>query len=235
MQHIDAGIDLLRFRYHNNPEWFRSDRICFIDTLLCMLWCSSKYDEFVNSADENGLGRRLPAGAYDYHCGELPSYCKSKKVWGLDIDDIYSSLHVKKNHWVAMWVSIPQRHITIWDSTLVHASDQEIAVAATPIANIIPYLLHTLCPREENWKYPNQPFTFGRVKSGVPQNDQSGDCGVYCLKYIEFHALGMEFPSYLCDKNIKSIRDKLASDILHDLKVTWLEKREEYALLDMYD
>ncbi|KAF8083325.1 hypothetical protein N665_0781s0003 [Sinapis alba] len=47
--------------------------------------------------------------------------------------------------------------------------------------------------------------------SGVPQNIQSGDCGVYCLKYIECHALDMAFPFHdFYDKKVKLIRTKLA-------------------------
>uniref|UniRef100_A0A0D3BLA6 Ubiquitin-like protease family profile domain-containing protein n=2 Tax=Brassica oleracea TaxID=3712 RepID=A0A0D3BLA6_BRAOL len=40
-----------------------------------------------------------------------------------------------------------------------------------------------------------------------------GDCGVFTLKYIECHALGMSFPPEFCNKNAKAIREKIALDI----------------------
>ncbi|KAH0858033.1 hypothetical protein HID58_086294, partial [Brassica napus] len=72
-------------------------------------------------------------------------------------------------------------------------------------------------------------------ESGVPQNKQSGYCGVYCLKYIECHALGMTFPShYLCDKNIKTFRSQMATEIFDENSINNTEKCL-YKHLSVYD
>ncbi|CAF1929607.1 unnamed protein product, partial [Brassica napus] len=125
--HIDAWINVLRKRYHANPQHFRSERMCFLDHLFAQQW-RFNYKDFKDSEpDHNGLGRRLPVNYND-------------------------------THWIAMWISIPKRHIVVWDSICSSISPEDLDVRPT---NIHP----------------------ARV----------GDCGVYTLKYIECHALGIEF------------------------------------------
>ncbi|KAF8116429.1 LOW QUALITY PROTEIN: hypothetical protein N665_0018s0039, partial [Sinapis alba] len=194
--HMDAGINLLRLIYTKHPEWFRSDRICLLDAVFTQV---CKVTGFLDSpVNPDGSGRQPPPGALDYYTGEEPAYCRSDKTWMLEIDDIYAPLHIKGNHWVACWISIPRRHIVIWDSDVAYAKDEEIAKSVKPIAHMLP---------------------------GVPQNTQSGDCGVYNLKYIECHALGMTFPAHdFCDKNVKLMRAKLAAEIFDETNINDTKK-----------
>ncbi|KAG5393247.1 hypothetical protein IGI04_023210 [Brassica rapa subsp. trilocularis] len=231
--HMDAGINLLRLRYTKHPEWFRSDRICMLDAVFTQMW-TAKYSEFLASpANPDGSGKLLPPGALDYYTGEEPAYSRSNKTWALEIDDIYEPLLVKNDHWVACWISIPRRRIVIWDSDLAYATDAEIAKAVKPIANMLPYMRLMLSTGAERELY-TVDFTHER-ESGVPQNKQSGDCGVYCLKYIECHALGMPFPPHeLCDKKIKTIRSQMASEIFDETRVNGPKKRD-YKHLGVYD
>ncbi|VVB15577.1 unnamed protein product [Arabis nemorensis] len=130
--HMDAAISLLRFRYSNHPEWFTSKKICFVDTILFAMW-TAKYEEFVDFlANPDGSGKLLPAGALDYQKGLEPTYCRSNKLWGMEVDDIYNPLHIKGNHWVTLWISLSKRHIIVWDSILSYAKDEEIDVAVEP-------------------------------------------------------------------------------------------------------
>nr|VDD54532.1 unnamed protein product [Brassica oleracea] len=231
--HMDAGINLLRLRYTKHPEWFRSDRFCMLDAVFTQMW-TAKYSEFLASpANPDGSGKLLPPGALDYYTGEEPAYSRSNKTWALEIDDIYAPLLVKNDHWVACWISIPRRRIVIWDSDLAYATDAEIAKAVKPIAHMLPYMLRMLSTGAERELY-TVDFTRER-ESGVPQNKQSGDCGVYCLKYIECHALGMPFPPHeLCDKKIKTIRSQMASEIFDETRINGTEKRD-YKHLGLYD
>ncbi|CDY12350.1 BnaA06g19940D [Brassica napus] len=192
--HMNVGINLLTLRYTKHPEWFRSDRICMLDAVFTQMW-TAKYSEFLASpANPDGSGKLLPPGALDYYTGEEPAYSRSNKTSALEIDDIYVPLLVKNDHWVACWISIPRRRIVIWDSDLAYAIDAEIAKAVKPIAHMLSYMLRMLSTGAE-WELYMVDFTHER-ESGVPQNKQSGDCGVYCLKYIECHALGMPFPPH---------------------------------------
>ncbi|XP_022565096.2 uncharacterized protein LOC111209461 [Brassica napus] len=231
--HMDAGINLLRLRYTKHPEWFRSDRFCILDAVFTQMW-TAKYSEFLASpANPDGSGKLLPPGALDYYTGEEPAYSRSNKTWALEIDDIYAPLLVKNDHWVACWISIPRRRIVIWDSDLAYATDAEFAKVVKPIAHMLLYMLRMLSTGAERELY-TVDFTHER-ESGVPQNKQSGDCGVYCLKYIECHALGMPFPPHeLCDKKIKTIRSQMASEIFDETRINDTEKRD-YKHLGLYD
>ncbi|CAN7026863.1 unnamed protein product, partial [Brassica oleracea var. botrytis] len=109
--HIDAWINVLRKRYDANPQHFRRERMCFLDHLFAQQRGFNFKDFKDSEPDHNGLGRRLPGGAWNYYAGTIPSFCQSNKVWGTDIDDIYAPVNYADTHWIAMWISIPKRHI----------------------------------------------------------------------------------------------------------------------------
>ncbi|KAF8095183.1 hypothetical protein N665_0339s0052 [Sinapis alba] len=82
-----------------------------------------KYGEFKSSEpDHNGLGRRLPGGSWDLYAGIVPTFCASNKTWGVDIDEIYAPVNFQNDHWIAIWISIPKRHIVVWDSIRIKYS-----------------------------------------------------------------------------------------------------------------
>ncbi|ESQ37292.1 hypothetical protein EUTSA_v10002821mg [Eutrema salsugineum] len=179
--HMEAYINLLRLRLSKHPEWFVSDRICFLNSMFATVW-RRDYKDFKNDPNADGSGKLLPPGAYSYYTGELHIYCQTKKTWAYDVDYLYSMLHIREDHWVAIWVSFVSRHITIWDShaRTKYASDEQIAEAVEPLAVMIPYLLQTCAPNDDKWRFPYTPFTHSRVPgTEIPQNIQSGDCGVY--------------------------------------------------------
>lgn len=217
-----------------HPEWFRSDRICILDANISLLWPKS-YDAFkISKVDMYGFGRLLPGKAYDYFMGDVPEFCKTGKRWGIDIDDIYLPLNVKGSHWVALWISIPDWHITIWDSLPDCADDEHLASFVDPIADMLSYLIRLMTPVEEREKYPMEPFSYRRVTEGVPVQDNGGDCGVYCLQFIEYHALGWPFPKHLNSKTVKLIRAKYAADIYHEIDCKGTLQRD-WGELDTYD
>ncbi|CAN6845063.1 unnamed protein product [Brassica oleracea] len=183
----------------------------------CSLWWSHKYPEFKSDkGDVNGLGRRLPGGEWNYHAGLVPTFCQSMKVWGLDVDDIYAPVNFRNEHWIAIWISIPKRHIVVWDNILTHIKAANLDVLMEPFVNMVPYLLVECAGSdEERVKYTLEPYTYERVTVGAPQY-RAGDCGVWALKYIECHALGMSFPPEFCNKNAKAIREKMALAIFQE-------------------
>nr|VDD23594.1 unnamed protein product [Brassica oleracea] len=116
--HIDAWINVLRKRYNANPQHFRSERMCFLDHLFAQQWRFNFKDFKGSMPDQNGLGRRLPGGAWNYYAGTIPSFCQSNKVWGTDIDDIYAPVNFADSHRIAIWISILKRHIVVFDKDL---------------------------------------------------------------------------------------------------------------------
>ncbi|KAF8051375.1 hypothetical protein N665_1738s0002 [Sinapis alba] len=172
--------------------------------------CRNKYEESKSSTpDQNGLGRRLSGGSWDLYACIIPTFCANNKVWGVDVDDIYAPVNFKNSHWFAIWILILKRHIVVWDSIVKHISPEELDEVIETFLTMVPYLLvECASSDEENIKYTLEPFTYERVKVGVPQC-RSGDCGVYTLKYIECHALGItSFPATFCNKNVKEIREQ---------------------------
>ncbi|CAN6860846.1 unnamed protein product [Brassica oleracea] len=140
------------------------------------LW-SHHYPEFKSDeGDINGLGRRLPGGAWNYHVGIVPSFCQSMKVWGLDVDDIYAP-----------------RHIVVWDSILTHISAADLDVLMEPFVNMVPYLfVECAGSDEERVKHTLEPYTYERVTVGVPQC-RAGDCGVFAGSTSNVMLLGGHF------------------------------------------
>ncbi|CAN6891068.1 unnamed protein product [Brassica oleracea] len=214
--HIDAWINVLRKRYDANPQHFRSERMCFLDHLFAQQWRFNFKDFKDSELDQNGLGRRLPGGAWNYYAGTIPSFCQSNKVWGTNIDDIYASVNYD-THWIAMWISIPKRHIVVFDSICSSISPEKLDVVMEPFLYIVPYLLvECTSSDEQRAQYSLKPFTYERP-TNIPLA-RPGDCGVYTLKYIECHALGIEFSKQdFAKANGKTMRDKMAVDIFQEL------------------
>ncbi|CAA7045256.1 unnamed protein product [Microthlaspi erraticum] len=209
--HMDAVINMLRFRQSKHPAWFRSDRLYFVDTNISLLW-GLKFIEFVESEPtKDGLGRLVPAGASDYYFGEKPAYCRTDKHWIVDIDDIYLPLNIRSAHWIALWISLPRRHITIWDSLPSYIDDEELASFVEPVAVIVPYLLLLHADVNKRDKFPFDRFTHERmIGPGFPIQDNDGDCG------------------------IKAIREKLGADIFDEIKCLGPPNRV-WSELGLYD
>ncbi|KAF3562008.1 hypothetical protein DY000_02017448 [Brassica cretica] len=121
------------------------------------------------------------------------------------------------SHWIAMWISIPKRHIVVWDSICSSISPEELDVVMGHFLYMVPYLLvECASSDEQRSQYSLEPFTYERL-TNIPQA-RAGDCGVYALKYIECHALGMPFSKkHFVKPNGKTMRDKIAVDIFKEL------------------
>ncbi|XP_033135950.1 uncharacterized protein LOC117128187 [Brassica rapa] len=123
------------------------------------------------------------------------------KVLGLDVDDIYAPVNFRNEHWIAIWISIPKKHIVVWDSIISHIRAAELDEFMEPFVTMVPYLLVGYAGSdEERVQHTLEPYTYERVAVGIPQC-RAGDCGVFALKYIECHALGMSFPPEFYTKN----------------------------------
>ncbi|KAL0854174.1 hypothetical protein Bca101_059326 [Brassica carinata] len=87
-----------------------------------------------------------------------------------------------------------------------------------PFLEMVPYLLvECAATNEIRVKYGLEPYTYERQLQDVPTAN-NGDCGVYALKYIECHALGVPFNSKdFARTNAKNTRDKMAVDIWTEL------------------
>ncbi|KAF2542167.1 hypothetical protein F2Q68_00031619 [Brassica cretica] len=106
------------------------------------------------------------------------------KVWGLDVDDIYAPVNFRNEHWIAIWISTPKRHIIVWDSILTHIKAADLDVLMEPFVNMVPYLLVECAGSdEERVKHTLELYTYERVTVGVAQC-RAGDCGLWALKRL---------------------------------------------------
>ncbi|CAN7009461.1 unnamed protein product, partial [Brassica oleracea var. botrytis] len=87
-----------------------------------------------------------------------------------------------------------------------------------PFLQMVPYLLVECAATDEiRVKYGLEPYTYERPLKGVPTAN-NGDCGVYAVKYIECHALGVSFdPKDFARCNAKKMRDNMVVDIWKEL------------------
>ncbi|CAN6881259.1 unnamed protein product [Brassica oleracea] len=135
----------------------------------------------------------------------------------MDIDDVYPPVNYTDSHWIAMWISISKRHIVVWDNIYSSISPEELDAVMEPFLYMVPYLLVECASSDEKRaQYILEPFTYERL-TNIPQV-RAGDCGMYALKYIECHALGMQFSKKdFAKPNGKTMRDKMAVDIFKEL------------------
>ncbi|RID45696.1 hypothetical protein BRARA_I02401 [Brassica rapa] len=210
--HIDAWINVLRKRYDANPQHFRSERMCFLDHLFAQQWRFNFKDFKDSEPNQNGLGRKLPGGAWNYYAGTIPSFWQSNKVLGTDIDDIYAPVNYSNTHWIAMWISIPKRNIVVFDSICSSISPEELDVVMEPFLYMVPYLLvECSSSDEQRAQYSLEPFTYEGLDNILPA--RAGDCGVYTLNKKDFAKV-----------NGKSTRDKMAVDIFQEHAHEFLNK-----------
>lgn len=38
----------------------------------------------------------------------------------MDVDVLYAPVNYNNDHWIAIWISIPNKHIIVWDNILKH-------------------------------------------------------------------------------------------------------------------
>ncbi|CAN7071519.1 unnamed protein product [Brassica oleracea var. botrytis] len=135
-----------------------------------------------------------------------------------------------------MWISIPKRHIVIFDSIFSSISPEELDVVMENFLYIVPYLLvECAFSDEQHAQNSLKPFTYERP-TNIPLA-RAGDCGVYALKYIECHALGIEFSKKdFAKPNGKTMRDKMAVNIFQELPDAHeFENKDNYANLGAYE
>ncbi|XP_009129192.2 uncharacterized protein LOC103854036 [Brassica rapa] len=206
-EHIDVGMSLLRRKLGEKSCPFQSNRLAFLDVPFTLL-ISRSYQKFL----EDPKNFEWSSEFISYYNGILPKCERTHKRLGVDVDDAYVVLNIKNVHWIALAISILQRTVEVYDSSWMLSGDDEITEFVKPFAMMIPHLIRSLASPADQKGLSDAEYTIIRCKK-IPQNIQSGDCGVYAIKYIECLALDTDMEVGLCDANIKFIRKKLAADM----------------------
>ncbi|CAN6829085.1 unnamed protein product [Brassica oleracea] len=123
-----------------------------------------------------------------------------------------------------MWISIPKRHIVVWDNICSSISPEELDVVMEHFLYMVPYLLVDCASSDEQRaQYSLEPFTYERL-TNIPQA-RAGDCGVYALNKKNFSK-----------PNGKTMRDKMAVDKFKELPDAYeFENKDNDANLGAYE
>ncbi|KAG2246559.1 hypothetical protein Bca52824_086187 [Brassica carinata] len=131
-----------------------------------------------------------------YDIGELPVLGRTRLMWDLDVTCMYVPLNVGK-HWISMCVNFFSQSIEVFDCEgLKHNKEVE------PFAFLIPRIVKSVHSSKSRQQLKVEQYTVSYTPMPYLLNKSNSDCGVYALKHIECHYLGLEF-SLVNDNNIR--------------------------------
>ena len=106
-----------------------------------------------------------------------------------------------------MCVNFVSRSIEVFDCEgLKHNKEVE------PFAFLIPRIVKAVQSSKNRQQVKVKQYTVSYAPMPYLLNKSSSDCGVYVLKHIECHLLGLDF-SLVNDNNIREARQKIAYDL----------------------
>ncbi|KAG2255772.1 hypothetical protein Bca52824_075066 [Brassica carinata] len=117
-----------------------------------------------------------------YGKGVLPPHGRTHEIWNIDVDRLYVPVHGRKRY-------------------------KEV----DGFANLIPRIVKAVQPMRHQKDFTVGAYTVSYVPIGN-LNKSACDCGVYAVKFIECHALGLEL-SLLHDGNIIEARHRILWDL----------------------
>nr|VDD52241.1 unnamed protein product [Brassica oleracea] len=126
-----------------------------------------------------------------YDIGELPAHGRTRLMWDLDVTCMY----------------VPLNSIEVFDCEgLKHNKEVE------PFAFLIPRIVKSVHSSKSRQQLKVKQYTVSYAPMPYLLNKSNSDCGVYALKHIECHLLGLDF-SLVNDNNIREARQKIAYDL----------------------
>lgn len=142
-----------------------------------------------------------------YGNGELPWHGRTNKKWDIDVHRVYTPVFVNKNHWISLCINFVLRTVEVFDCAgLKH---NKIAEA---FATIIPHIVKAVQPEISRKDYNVSKYSISYAPFKREINKGNSSCGVYAIKHIEAHALGLDL-SLIDDGNIRAARLKIAVDL----------------------
>ncbi|KAG2293287.1 hypothetical protein Bca52824_039956 [Brassica carinata] len=106
-------------------------------------------------------------------------------------------MNLGDKHWVAIWISIPKRHIVVRDSIPSSSVPSAWDAIMEPFLEMVPYLL--VESRSQQTKYGLEPYTYERPLKGVPTPTM---VIVACLKKMRDN-MAVDIWKELVDQHLK--------------------------------
>ncbi|KAF8092854.1 hypothetical protein N665_0400s0052 [Sinapis alba] len=126
----------------------------------------------------------------------LPPHGRRKDIWKVDVNRLYVPVHVSENHGIALCISFVTRSMDVFD-----CSGRKRYKELNVFSNLVPRIVKVFQPSRYQKDFSGSAYSVSYV-SVRNMNKGACGCGVYALKFIECHSLGLEL-SLVNDNNIK--------------------------------
>jgi len=200
MQEIDAAMYV--FRERTSLKRWRPHRVAFM-TVVFSNMIKKEYGHLEAQGRKSYMLHNL---LLQFGKGVLPPHGRTHEIWNIDVDRLYVPVHVSGNHWIALCISFVTRSIDVFD-----CSGRKRYKEVDGFANLIPRIVKAVQPMRHQKDFAVGAYTVSYVPVGK-LNKSACDCGVYAVKFIECHALGLEL-SLLHDGNIIEARHRILWDL----------------------
>lgn len=200
MQEIDAAMYV--FRERTSLKRWRPHRVAFM-TVVFSNMIKKEYGHLEAQGRKSYMLHNL---LLQFGKGVLPPHGRTHEIWNIDVDRLYVPVHVSGNHWIALCISFVTRSIEVFD-----CSGRKRYKEVDGFANLIPRIVKAVQPMRHQKDFTVGAYTVSYVPVGN-LNKSACDCGVYAVKFIECHALGLEL-SLLHDGNIIEARHRILWDL----------------------
>ncbi|XP_048623975.1 uncharacterized protein LOC106355408 [Brassica napus] len=216
---IQPEIDAIMyvFRERTTLKRWNVDRVAFMTCVFSDL-IAKDYQNFCKGIKKYTMDPLL----LQYGKGELPSHGRTRMLWNVDVDRMYVPVWVNCNHWIALCISFVTRNIQVFD-----CGGKKKIKEVEAFAQLIPRIVKAVQSLTIQKHLHITPYNVSYVPmSGL--NRLQCHCGVYTIKHIECHVLGLDI-SMVSDENIWGARIKIMWDLweaANDLEL--IERMSKY-------
>lgn len=201
MQEIDAMMFIFRERV-NLKRW-KLKRVAFM-TVVFSNMVKKEYDTW--RAAKPKTKYTLHKLLVEFGKGVLPPHGGTQWIWNVDVDRLYVPVHVGGNHWITLCISFVTRNIDVFDS-----SGRRRYKEVDAFSHMVPRIVKAVQPSKYQKDFNVTAYSVSYVPMGK-LNTRGCDCGVYALKFIECHSLGLDI-KLVHDENIREARHKILWDL----------------------
>lgn len=205
------------FRERTTLKRWNVDRVAFMTCVFSDL-IAKDYQNFCKGIKKYTMDPLL----LQYGKGELPSHGRTQMLWNVDVDRMYVPVWVNCNHWIALCISFVTRNIQVFD-----CGGKKKIKEVEAFAQLIPRIVKAVQSLTIQKHFHITPYNVSYVPmSGL--NRLQCHCGVYTIKHIECHVLGLDI-FMVNDENIWGARIKIMWDLweaANDLEL--IERMSKY-------
>ncbi|KAF3531641.1 hypothetical protein DY000_02042673 [Brassica cretica] len=189
-KNYEIDVVMYVFRERTTLKRWNVDRVAFM-TCIFSDFIAKDYQNFSKGIKKYTMDPLL----LEYSKGELPSHGRTRMLWNVDVDRMYIPVWVNCNHWIALCISFVTRNIQVFDCV-----GRKKIKEVEAFAQLIPRIVEAVQSLTVQKHLTIIPYNVSYVPmSGL--NRLNCLCGVYTIKHIECHALGLDI-SLVSDDNI---------------------------------